>query len=189
MPLLRGESLDLVLARRGTLPVNEALALLLPVISGVRAAHERGVIHRDLKPQNVFVASPDVYVLDFGLAKLLGGSDEAADKLTRTGALLGTPHYMAPEQLFGDARVDHCADVWAIGVILYECVSGQRPIEGRSYGQIVKNAARGAIKTFAEAAPHASAEVVALVTRMLTPERDGRPDLAEVEARARALTS
>jgi serine/threonine-protein kinase len=96
---------------------------------------------------------------------------------------------MAPEQLFGDAKVDHRADVWAIGVILYECISGQRPIEGRSYGQIVKNAARGAIRPFAEAAPDAGADVIELVTRMLSPERDARPDLADVEARARAITA
>jgi serine/threonine-protein kinase len=194
MPLLEGESLEGLLRRRGRLEAREAIAILVEVVSGMHAAHERGVIHRDLKPSNVFLAedraggAPVVLVLDFGLAKMLSdGTDEDADKLTRTGALLGTPHYMAPEQLFGDRTIDARADVWAIGVMLYECLSGRRPLEGRSYGQLVKSATRGAITPIEEAVPGVEPRVAALLGRMLSLERDLRPPLGEVHAALHAL--
>src|SRR5204863_6988502 len=139
----------------------------------------RGVIHRDLKPPNVFLARDPaetrgaearvVVILDFGLAKLLSsdGSDASADKLTRTGALLGTPFYMAPEQLFGETSVDGRADVWAIGVIIYECISGRKPVEGRSYGQIARNVVREDIVPLDRLAPGAHPDLAALTHRML----------------------
>ncbi len=190
MQLLNGKSLDRVLLERGKLGVAEALAVLAPVVSGMRAAHARGVIHRDLKPQNVFLAEepgepgPVVLVLDFGLAKMLSpdGSNAGADKLTRTGAVLGTPHYMAPEQLYGDSSVDHRADVWAVGAIAYETLSGRRPIEGKSYGQIVRNAARGTLTPLSELAPNVPENLSAIVMRMLSADREGRPPLSELHA-------
>lgn len=189
MPLLEGESLDALLARRSPLDESEALELLEPVVAGMCAAHARHVIHRDLKPQNVFLAragdpKPTVLVLDFGLSKLLAvdGTDADADRLTRTGAILGTPHYMAPEQLFGEALVDARADVWAIGAMLYECLSGKRPIEGRSYGQIAKNAAQAEIVPLRQLRPDIRSNVSALVARMLDKTRERRPDLLTVHA-------
>lgn len=186
LPLLSGESLDRVLLRGAPLSARFTIEAIEPVVAGMHAAHARGVIHRDLKPSNVFFAEDGsgertVFVLDFGLVKFLSadGTDAGADELTRTGALVGTPWYMAPEQLFGDASVDHRADVWAIGAMLYECLSGRRPIEGRSYGQVARNAARG------EVAPlHDGVDPVlaALTARMLDMDRDGRPDLSEVHA-------
>lgn len=184
MPLLEGESLEKLLARRGKLDPRETLALLEPVVAGMCAAHAKGVIHRDLKPPNVFLArdggaEPTPLVLDFGLAKILSdGTDASADKLTRTGALLGTPYYMAPEQLFGDSRVDHRADVWAIGAMLYECLSGRRPVDGKSYGQIARNVARGTIPALEGVEP----ALADLVSRMLDKDREGRPNLAHVHA-------
>lgn len=183
MPLLEGESLDKLLARKGKLAVREAIAILEPVVAGMCAAHAKGVIHRDLKPQNVFLANdgtgePTPLVLDFGLAKILGGGDAGADKLTRTGALLGTPYYMAPEQLFGDSSVDGRADVWAIGAMVYECVSGRRPVDGKSYGQIARNVARGTIPALESVDP----ALAAITARMLDKDREGRPGLAEVHA-------
>ena len=193
MPLLEGESLDRLLLRQTKLSEREALETLEPVVAGMRAAHARGVIHRDLKPPNVFLADDGgartVLVLDFGLAKILSedGTDAGADKLTRTGALLGTPWYMAPEQLFGDSSVDHRADVWAIGAMIYECISGRRPVEGRSYGQIARNVGRGTIAPLAELAPEIDPSLAAITTRMLDKDREGRPNLAEVHAVFRAL--
>lgn len=191
MPLLFGESLDRVIHRQTKLDQRETLELLEPVVAGMHAAHARGVIHRDLKPPNVFLADDGtgtrtVLVLDFGLAKILSddGTDSGADKLTRTGALLGTPWYMAPEQLFGDSSVDHRADVWAIGVMMYECVSGKRPIEGRSYGQIARNVARG---TIAPLGPEIHPTIQWLTSRMLDKDREGRPSLGEVHAVFRSL--
>ncbi len=189
MPLLEGESLDRMLARRAQLDERETIAILEPVVAGMCAAHARGVIHRDLKPPNVFLANDGpgsrvVVVLDFGLAKLLSpdGSDAGADKLTRTGALLGTPFYMAPEQLFGESSVDGRADVWAIGVMLYECLSGRKPIEGRSYGQIAKNVAVKAITPLDALVPGVDPRLAAIAARMLEKERSLRPDLLEVHA-------
>lgn len=184
MPLLAGRSLGSVLRDRGKLPWRDTIAILLPVLDGMSSAHARGVIHRDLKPENVFLAESDggapvTMVLDFGLSKLLSpdGTDASADKLTRTGAVLGTPHYMAPEQLFGDASVDGRADVWAIGAIAYECLSGTQPIAGKSYAQIVKNAAKGAITDLHSICPDAPAAFSASIMAMLSAERAERPPL------------
>lgn len=185
MDLLEGESLDRVLARRGRFPAREAIAILLPLVAAVRAAHARGVLHRDLKPSNVFLArepgaaEPVVMLLDFGLAKLLGAEVE---ELTRTGAIVGTPYYMAPEQLYGEKDVDRRADVWAIGAILYELVAGRRPLEGASYGQIVRAASRRAQKPLASVAPEVPPELAALVDQMLAHDREDRPELPVVHA-------
>jgi serine/threonine protein kinase len=194
MPLLEGESLDRLLLRQGRLSEREALELLEPVVSGMRAAHARGVIHRDLKPPNIFLADDGsgartVLVLDFGLAKILSddGTDAGADKLTRTGALLGTPWYMAPEQLFGDSSVDARADVWAIGVMIYECISGRRPIEGRSYGQIARNVARGTIAPLTETVPGLDPSLALITSRMLDKDREARPTLSVVHGIFRSL--
>ncbi|MCA9620273.1 MAG: serine/threonine protein kinase, partial [Myxococcales bacterium] len=123
MELLQGESLEDHLDRRGRLPAVEAVKLILPIVGAVAAAHDRGIVHRDLKPDNVFlVPDPEttsgerVKLLDFGIAKLHG--DLAADApITRTGAIFGTPVYMAPEQCRGAEAVDHRADLYALGCI------------------------------------------------------------------------
>jgi serine/threonine-protein kinase len=185
MDLLEGESLDRVLSARRPLPVAETIAVLLPLVGAVRAAHARGVLHRDLKPQNVFLAreregaEPVPMLLDFGLAKIVG---EEVEVLTRTGAIVGTPHYMAPEQLYGEKDIDRRADVWALGAIAYECLSGKRPLEGSSYAQLVRNASRGEGKPLASLAPSVPAALAAIIDRMLARDRAGRPELAEVHA-------
>ena len=190
MALLAGESLDQVLVRRRALPGAELLGLLLPLVSAVRAAHARGVVHRDLKPQNVFLArdgeaaEPVVMLLDFGLARLLG---EDVETLTRTGAIVGTPHYMAPEQLYGEPDIDRRADVWAIGALAYECLAGRRPLEGSSYAQLVRNASRRAQKPLAALLPDAPTALTALIDRMLAHDREARPELSLVHAALDAL--
>jgi serine/threonine-protein kinase len=190
MDLLEGESLDRILARRRSLPVAETIEVLLPLVGAVRAAHLRSVLHRDLKPQNVFLAReeagrpPVVMLLDFGLAKLVG---QEVEVLTRTGAIVGTPHYMAPEQLYGERDIDRRADVWAIGALAYECLSGRRPLDGSSYAQLVRSASRRALRPLGELAPAAPRELAALVDRMLAHDRGDRPELAAVHAELDAL--
>src|SRR4051812_21927994 len=139
MELLRGETLGAKLLRDERLSVEETAALLLPVVSAVGEAHAIGIVHRDLKPDNLFLlegsGEPRVKVLDFGIAKLsaeryLQGGPSPL--LTESGSMLGTPCYMAPEQASGESPVDHRADIWSLGVILYECLSGVRPIEGEN---------------------------------------------------------
>jgi serine/threonine-protein kinase len=180
MDLLTGESLGTRLAR-GALPVDEARHVLLPVLSAVGTAHAAGIVHRDLKPENVFLATTGVKVLDFGLAKLMADSVmSASTRLTRSGFVMGTPYYMAPEQVFADREIDHRVDVWALGVILYECLAGARPITGKSLGAIFRAITSGAIRPLAELAPHVPENLGKLVGRMMSLDKAARPDLREV---------
>lgn len=179
MERMRGRTLSQHFAALGALGVEAAADLLLPVVSAVGTAHSRGVVHRDLKPDNVFLAEEGgrsvVKVLDFGIAKLLSLEPEEATIRTATGAMLGTPGYMAPEQAFGERDVDVRADVWAIGVMLYEAIAGVRPIEANSVGQMVKVLMVDGIVPLARRCPQLPPGVGALVDRMLTRERDERP--------------
>ena len=132
MEFLRGRSLAAELAAHGPLPVVRAIDLTSQILDGLAAAHAAGIVHRDLKPDNVFVLPEAggrdyVKLLDFGIAK--AKADPKAQHLTRTGMLLGTPRYMSPEQVLGRRDVDRRADVWAAGVILYECLTGRVPFE------------------------------------------------------------
>lgn len=124
---LEGEDLGARLAKVGTLPIGEAVSIARQICSGMRAAHAAGVVHRDLKPSNIFLVSRPggeiAKVLDFGVAKLEGGGQE----LTQTGALVGTPAYMAPEQALNAGRVDARTDVYAIAAILYHMLTGVAP--------------------------------------------------------------
>lgn len=130
MELLHGETLRSYLRREPNPKVHEFIGLLLPALAGVAAAHEHGVIHRDLKPDNIFLARvagsriPAIKVLDFGIAKLTAMHGMT---LTETGVTLGTPLYMSLEQLRGDKNVDARADVYAFGVMLYEGLTGKLP--------------------------------------------------------------
>jgi len=139
MEYLAGESLA-ALTREGPLPVPRAIAILIQVCSGLDVAHRAGIVHRDLKPDNLFVTQlPSgaelIKILDFGIAKLTDpGSDGA---ITSSGAILGTPFYMAPEQARGEKTVDFRADIYALGVIAYELLSGKKPHPGEGYNAIL----------------------------------------------------
>jgi len=182
--LLEGESLGARLGRASRLSLSEALSVLVPLVDAVRAAHARGVVHRDLKPENVFLCSDGrVILLDFGMAKLTAGFDLAMSGwMTESGLVLGTPHYMAPEQIYGERDVDARADVWALGVVTYECLSGERPVSGKSFGQIVRALQRREVVDLAERVPTLPAKILELVRRMLAHERSARPSLDEVRA-------
>ena len=135
MELLDGEPLGSYIARKGFLSVNEATALLLPAMRGVAAANAQGVIHRDLKPQNIFICiGPDgrivtTKVLDFGISVIV---ERVMDPLAGPvpGLAMGTPAYMSPEHILGAAHVDERADVYGFGVLLYEALTGQTPFPG-----------------------------------------------------------
>ena len=122
----------------GDLTATETRRVLRQICSALEAAHRAGIIHRDLKPENVWIATPaheDSYakVLDFGIAKLL---DNPAGKSTQTGAAMGTPRYMAPEQCMGRA-VDPRADIYSMGIILYEMFAGEVPFRGETFGELI----------------------------------------------------
>jgi eukaryotic-like serine/threonine-protein kinase len=186
MELLEGESLRERLRRDGTLSVTELVALLVPVVSAVGTAHARGIVHRDLKPENVFLVpslrqgfSPKV--LDFGIAKLAAEDIELSSmEMTRTGSLIGTPYYMAPEQAAGERDNDHRCDVWALGVLAFECLSGRRPFEGENFGQIFKRIITEPVPSLAALRPDLPSEITSLVDGMLVKEREGRRELADV---------
>jgi eukaryotic-like serine/threonine-protein kinase len=142
MELLEGESLAHRLARVGRLPPAQTAHIMTHVGRAIGKAHEAGVVHRDLKPDNIFVVHNDdeevAKVLDFGIAKASGGSfGVGTGSATRTGAILGTPYYMSPEQAEGTKLVDHRTDIWALGVIAYECLVGQRPFESEALGSLL----------------------------------------------------
>lgn len=133
---LDGEEFGALLDRVGTLPVETAVRIVRQICRALMAAHERGIVHRDVKPENVFLVgdprAPRVKVIDFGISKQNDGSS----KLTRTGMVMGTPAYMAPEQARGE-HVDHLADVYAVGGILYRAVTGQKPYDGEDGAQVL----------------------------------------------------
>ncbi|HXI59776.1 MAG TPA: serine/threonine-protein kinase [Polyangia bacterium] len=187
MELLTGESLRQRLIREGGMSLEKAASILLPVASAVGAAHQQGIVHRDLKPDNIFLgAGPGastVTVLDFGIAKVtrLDSSVTQSVGLTGTGEVMGTPNYMAPEQVFGERDVDHRCDVWALGVIMYECLTGILPTRAANIGQVFKLIVAGGIKPLDSVLPGTAPPVVELVHRMLARRRDLRPfDLNEV---------
>ncbi|WP_437678164.1 serine/threonine-protein kinase [Sorangium sp. So ce131] len=137
MELLEGRDLRQLLAARGPLAPHEVVAILWQVAKALGRAHERGVVHRDIKPDNIFLCDVGhgelfVKVLDFGIAKVGAASDLGA---TKTGVTLGTPYYMSPEQVMG-AKVDARADVWSLGVVAYECLTGRRPFDEPTIGAL-----------------------------------------------------
>ncbi len=141
MELLEGMSLADHLETAAPLGPGELARVLVPVASALGHAHSLGIVHRDVKPDNVFLSQRDGVlwpkVLDFGIAKVIRetpGHDTM--KLTSTGAMMGTPYYMAPEQAAGRTDLDHRADVWALGVLMYEAMTGHVPFRGENFGQV-----------------------------------------------------
>lgn len=145
MEKLIGETLADRIAAEGGLPFDDVIDTLVQVLSGLVAAHEKGIVHRDIKPENVFLTRrvgcpPLCKLLDFGVSKvinaLIGGKDEDLE-LTRTGMVMGTPYYMSPEQARGDRNLDARVDLYACGVILYEALTGRRPFTAANYNALL----------------------------------------------------
>jgi serine/threonine protein kinase len=190
MEALAGENLRRRLERDRALPVPEAASILAQVASAVAYAHARSIVHRDLKPENVFLcdgedAGRSVKVLDFGIAKLLADGAKVTSVVTEIGVGLGTLHYAAPEQILSAAEVDHRADVWSLGVILYECLSGFRPIEGATERDLLRRVLTDAIPSLSLVAPDVPDDLSNLVARML--ERTPEERLSEVDEVCRLL--
>jgi serine/threonine protein kinase len=193
MDLLEGVPLSAEIAGNGgRLEPRDTIAILLPLVAAVRAAHAKGIIHRDLKPANVFLARDGtgadvVMLLDFGLAKAIAVDDDAADKITRSGAVLGTPHYMAPEQLFSEPIIDGRADIWSIGAMAYEMLAGRKPLDGRSLAQLVKSAVKGVTRPVGVLAPATPPPLATIVMQMLSVDPAARPSIAVVHTVLDAL--
>ena len=129
MPLIEGESLRAKLAREGELPINETVRILRDVADALAYAHAHGVAHRDVKPDNILISGPHAVVTDFGVAKALSEST-GKSSLTSAGVALGTPAYMAPEQAAADPHTDHRCDIYAVGALGYEMLTGRPPFTG-----------------------------------------------------------
>src|SRR5450432_1389135 len=177
MEILRGEPLSARIAR-GPMPVLEVVDLVGQACGGVQAAHDAGIVHRDLKPDNLFLTEgadgrPFVKILDFGISKF-DSTKTGGMQLTQEGAALGTPYYMPPEQIRGEGSLDARADVYALGVILYECLAGVRPFEAETLPAlaILIHTARPA--PIADRRPDLPPGFAELVLAAMIPDRAGR---------------
>jgi serine/threonine-protein kinase len=170
MEMLEGCTLEGLLAARGKLSAANTAGLTLQLCDALDAVHAAGVVHRDVKPSNIIVVrardgSELVKLLDFGMVKLL--EPAPADKLTQAGAILGTPAYMAPEQLLADVDIDERADVYSLGVIMFECLSGTIPHEG-NYAKVLLGAAgSGQPPSLLSRAPEVPAPLAHVVERAM----------------------
>jgi tetratricopeptide (TPR) repeat protein/tRNA A-37 threonylcarbamoyl transferase component Bud32 len=136
MPFVDGESLRERLAHHGELPIPEAIRILVEVADALAHAHRRGVVHRDMKPDNVMLAERHALITDFGVAKAVSEAT-GRQQMTTAGVALGTPAYMAPEQAAADPNVDHRADIYAVGAMAYEMLTGRPPFTGMSSQEIL----------------------------------------------------
>jgi serine/threonine protein kinase len=176
MEKLEGESLGDRLDR-GPMPVQEAVELFLGIIDGVAAVHERGIVHRDLKPDNIFIveARPGRWsgpkVLDFGISKL---KEPGLRELTTHGSVMGTPYYMAPEQIANTRDVDVRADVYSLGVMLYEALAGDVPFSGDSVIDIFHAAKSGDAEPLDRLRTDVPPSLAQLVARAMRVNREGR---------------
>jgi eukaryotic-like serine/threonine-protein kinase len=173
MEYLEGGDLLAWLKQQGRLPVEQAVEFVLQACEAIAEAHALGIVHRDLKPANLFVIRrPDgawsVKVLDFGISKMTGVSGSGPDfGMTKTSAVMGSPHYMSPEQMRSVKDVDARSDIWALGVILYELLTGVTPFTGDSFPELVLKIATDAPAPLRNHAPDVSPALEQVVLRCL----------------------
>src|SRR5450432_2491232 len=191
MERLEGSDLATLLSDRGALPIQEAVGYVLQACEGLAEAHSLGIVHRDLKPENLFLAmTPDgivLKILDFGISKDLGSSGRAGPRaaLTSAGRAVGSPYYMAPEQMRASPSVDGRADIWSLGAVLFELLTGKCPFEGESVQVVcvnVLNVDTPSLRSFSDDAPE---NLDAIVRRCL--EKNPEARFQTVTALATAL--
>jgi eukaryotic-like serine/threonine-protein kinase len=172
MPFVSGESLYDRLQRERRLPVPDALGIARDVATALAYAHERGVMHRDVKPENILLARGRALIADFGLARAIGAADYT--KLTATGVIVGTLYYMSPEQLREEADLDQRTDVYSLGCMLYEMLSGELPYTGRTLTEVASRILRGNIPSVRRLRPEVPAPVDQAIGRALAKARADR---------------
>jgi serine/threonine protein kinase len=196
MELLEGETLDQRLQRHGPIDPPELADFIQQACDGVQAAHDVGIVHRDLKPENLFVTTRDgapfVKILDFGISKF-DSVRTGSLGVTTEGVLIGTPYYMPPEQVRGEMTIDAKADVYALGIILYECAAGARPYEANTVEHLAVLIHEGKAMPLGERNPSLPPAFCATVHKAMAVDRDQRypsaRELAEALGPARAASA
>jgi len=180
MPFIEGESLRAKIGREGPLAMSDALRTLRHVASALAYAHKQGVVHRDIKPDNVLLSGEFALVTDFGVAKALTASTTADgnQQLTGGGIAIGTPAYMAPEQALADPSIDHRADIYAFGVVAYEVLTGVPPFKAKTAQATLAAHVVEEPKPIIDKRPDIPANIATLVMRCLAKRPDERPQNA-----------
>ncbi len=182
MEFLDGEDLGHVLGREVTVDADRACKIVLQCCRALAAAHDKGIVHRDMKPENIFLTTRDgrddfVKIVDFGIAKMSDVETDGAPgrKLTKTGMIFGTPEYMSPEQAAGK-ELDHRVDVYALGIILYECLAGRVPFEGDTFMGVLTQHLFAELPSIQELNPNAkpSRELELVIRKSLAKDPDDR---------------
>jgi serine/threonine-protein kinase len=182
MEFLEGEDLGNVLGRESTVDADRACKILLQCCRALSATHAKGIVHRDIKPENIFLTKRDgrddfVKIVDFGIAKMSDVETDGAPgrKLTKTGMIFGTPEYMSPEQAAGK-ELDHRVDIYALGIILYECLAGRVPFEGDTFMGVLTQHLFADLPPIAEMNPNArpSRELELVIRKSLAKDPDDR---------------
>jgi serine/threonine protein kinase len=182
MDRLRGETLGERLEKQGKLEVAAAVRIMIEVLSGLEAAHELRLVHRDLKPDNIFLARPPggreiAKILDFGIAKALASVGRRS-KGTHVGTTVGTPMYMAPEQAIADPDIDPRADLYSLGVILYQSLAGRPPFDGNNAVDILAAVMMETPPALGSLCPDAPFELIQVVEAAMSRDRNKRPATA-----------
>ncbi|MDB4931249.1 MAG: Serine/threonine protein kinase PrkC, regulator of stationary phase, partial [Myxococcaceae bacterium] len=178
MEYLKGESLDAYMEREGRLSPGRVVAIMEPVLRALAMAHERGIIHRDIKPDNIFLQTdddggePTPKVVDFGIAKRQANED--SPQLTTANMALGTPAYMAPEQIMSSKNATGAADQYAVGVTLYEALTGSYPFDATTINQFIVAKATQEARPILELRPELDPALAAVVMRTLARKPEGR---------------
>jgi serine/threonine-protein kinase len=180
MPFVAGESLRARLAARTSpMPCGEAVRILRDVASALAFAHQLGIVHRDIKPDNVLLAGDSAALADFGIAKALSAAAEPDAGLTTAGMTLGTPAYMAPEQAMGDVAMDHRADLYSFGVMAYEILAGEQPFPRATPQAVLVAHAMEPPPSLTARRPDLPPLLAGVVTRLLEKRPEDRPQHAE----------
>ena len=177
MPFVEGESLRVRLMRTGAMPVAVAVSILRDVARALEFAHAKGVVHRDIKPDNILLTGDTAAVSDFGIAKALLASRAAtgSGQMTDFGVAIGTPQYMAPEQGAADARLDQRVDLYALGCVAYEMIAGEPPFAGNSAASLIRAHILDEPPPIATKRADIPESLAALIERCLEKDPDGRP--------------
>jgi len=178
MPFIKGESLKTAIQKDGRMSIGEVLRVLNHVGEALDYAHQAGIVHRDIKPANILRSGSYALITDFGVAKALNAAMPSSQGMTATGMAIGTPAYMAPEQLAGDASADHRIDIYAVGLLAYELLNGRSPFAGTTPQRMLAAVLTQEPQPLIEAQPDVPQALSDVVMRCLSKEPEQRPATA-----------